>query len=64
MFIAAVAIETALTAVDSISWFRSDDFDYYAFILFAVVFMLYTITFVILAGWKRHWESRKLYMDR
>ena len=64
MYIAAVAIQSAATAVQTVSWFDTDGpFNEICFYIFVFVFIAYHLYFMVTAGWLRHWESKKLYMD-
>lgn len=64
VFISGVSIQTACTAIQFIDIFSSDGpFDLISFIVFVALFIFYNLYFLIQAGWLRHWESQKLYMD-
>eukprot|EP01084_Bolivina_argentea_P145746 255388_1 len=65
MFISGVSIQTACTAVQSVPWFDPEGpFDYPgSFAVFIAIFVTYNVVFLVHAGWLRHWESKKLYMD-
>merc|ERR1712228_563369 len=64
LYIAAVVIQSACTAIQTIGWFHEDTvFDTVCLYLFVFVFISYHLYFLINAGWLRHKESMKLYMD-
>ncbi|ETO06043.1 hypothetical protein RFI_31353 [Reticulomyxa filosa] len=63
LFISCVSIQSALLSVTVVSWFSSPWFDKICGIVFACVFVFYNLCFWILSAWKRHDESRKLYLD-
>merc|ERR1719464_2162249 len=72
IFISGVSLQTAMTAINT----GADEedaadgegllggvFDHGSFGFFVFVFVAYNVYFMIEMGWKRHWESKKLYMD-
>eukprot|EP00484_Ammonia_sp_Unknown_P000231 CAMPEP_0197023124 /NCGR_PEP_ID=MMETSP1384-20130603/3912_1 /TAXON_ID=29189 /ORGANISM="Ammonia sp." /LENGTH=549 /DNA_ID=CAMNT_0042451297 /DNA_START=31 /DNA_END=1677 /DNA_ORIENTATION=+ len=63
-FIAGVSVQTACTAIGVIPLFEQEFFDFPgSFSVFVAIFVSYNLYFLIQAGWLRHWESKKLYMD-
>jgi len=70
IFIAGVCLQTAMTAIDTGSDEEGEGvfgdyrvFDTSSLGFFVFVFVTYNVWFAIDMGWKRHWESKKLYMD-
>merc|ERR1712113_996416 len=66
IFIACVVLETAFVLANDSSGIDDegiDDLDRDLMWIFISAFIVYHIYFLVMAAWKRHEESRKLYMD-
>ena len=66
LFISLVAMETTFISLNIFGindWAKDVDFDGIGLIAFIIIFGLYNLYFFVKASYKRHFESKKLYMD-